>query len=314
MSFDPVQILIGIIQVLVLVSFAPLLTGVMRKIKARTQKRIGSSVLQPYYDIAKLFRKDEVISESSSWLFRVTPWVNFVSIATAACFIPVMIFYSPFGLVGDTLLVIGLFGLARFFTLLAGLDVASSFGGLGSSREMMMSALIEPAIFLTIFTISLTYGGTNLSTVTESATHLTVLAPSIIFAAISLFVIILAETGRLPFDNPATHLELTMMHEATVLEYSGKSLALIEWSQSIKQVILLGLFVNLFIPFGISTTVSLAFLGIGLVAFLVKTMFVSAFIAFIETKVAKWRLFRVPDLIAIAIASSMVGVIFFYLK
>lgn len=314
MSFDPVPVAIGIIQVLVLVAFAPLLTGIMRKIKARTQKRIGSSVLQPYYDIIKLLRKDEVVSENSSWLFRANPWVNFVSIATAACFIPVMIFYSPFGLVGDTLLVLGLFSLARFFTLLAGLDVASSFGGLGSSREMMMSALIEPAIFLTIFTISLTYGGTNISTVTESATHLTVLAPSIIFAAISLFVIILAETGRLPFDNPATHLELTMMHEATILEYSGKSLALIEWSQSIKQIVLLGLFVNLFIPFGMSTTVSLALLGLGLVAFLAKTMFVSALIAFIETKVAKWRLFRVPDLIAIAIASSMVGVIFFYLK
>lgn len=314
MSFDPVPVVIGIIQVLVLVAFAPLLTGIMRKIKARTQKRIGSSVLQPYYDIIKLLRKDEVVSENSSWLFRANPWVNFVSIATAACFIPVMIFYSPFGLVGDTLLVLGLFSLARFFTLLAGLDVASSFGGLGSSREMMMSALIEPAIFLTIFTISLTYGGTNISTVTESAIHLTVLAPSIIFAAISLFVIILAETGRLPFDNPATHLELTMMHEATILEYSGKSLALIEWSQSIKQIVLLGLFVNLFIPFGMSTTASWIVLGIGLVAFLAKTMFVSVFIAFIETKVAKWRLFRVPDLIAIAIASSMVGVIFFYLK
>lgn len=314
MSFDPISILIGIVQVLIIVAFAPLLTGIMRKTKARTQKRIGSSVLQPYYDMIKLFKKDEVVSENSSWLFRASPWVNFVSIVTAACFIPVMIFYSPFGLVGDTLFVVGLFGLARFFTILAGLDVASSFGGLGSSREMMMSALMEPAMFLTIFTVSLTHGGTNISTITESAVHLTVLAPSVIFAAISLFIIILAETGRLPFDNPATHLELTMMHEATVLEYSGKSLALIEWSQSIKHLVLLGLFVNLFIPFGLATIPSLAILGIGAAAFLVKTTLVSIFIAFIETKVAKWRLFRVPDLISIAIASSMVGVIFFYLK
>lgn len=314
MSFEPISILIGIIQVLILVAFAPLLTGIMRKVKARTQKRIGSSVLQPYYDMIKLMRKGEVISESSSWLFRVTPWINFVSIVTAACFIPVMIFYSPFGLIGDTLLVVGLFGLARFFTILAGLDVASSFGGLGSSREMMVSALVEPALFITIFTVSLVFGGTNFSTMVESSAHSTILAPSIIFAAISLFIIILAETGRLPFDNPATHLELTMMHEATVLEYSGKSLALIEWSQSIKQLVLFTIFVNLFIPFGVSMTASLTVLGVGLAAFLAKTAFVSLFIAFIETKVAKWRLFRIPDLIAMAIASSMVGVIFFYLK
>ena len=314
MSLEPIPVIIGIIQALILVIFAPLLTGIMRKTKARTQKRIGSSILQPYYDIMKLFKKDEVVSENSSWLFRVSPWVNFVSIVAAACFIPIMIFYSPFGLVGDTLLVVGLFGLVRFFTILAGLDVASSFGGLGSSREMMASALIEPALFITIFTISLVFGGTNLSTITESATHSTVLAPSVIFAAISLFIIILAETGRLPFDNPATHLELTMMHEATILEYSGKSLALIEWSQSIKQLVLLTIFVNIFFPFGMSTVPSLVLLEVGLVAFAAKTTFVSIFIAFIETKVAKWRLFRIPDLIAIAIASSMVGVIFFYLK
>lgn len=314
MSLEPVQIVIGIIQALILVILAPLLTGIMRKTKARTQKRIGSSVLQPYYDILKLMKKDEVVSEDSSWLFRASPWVNFVSITTAACFIPVMIFYSPFGLVGDTLLVVGLFGLARFFTILAGLDVASSFGGLGSSREMMLSALVEPALFMTIFTIALTFGGTNISTIIESTAHSTILAPSVIFAAISLFIIILAETGRLPFDNPATHLELTMMHEAIILEYSGKSLALIEWSQSIKQLVLLGLFVNIFIPFGISTVASLTFLGIGLVAFAAKIALVSVFIAFIETKVAKWRLFRIPDLIVMAIASSMVGVIFFYLK
>jgi formate hydrogenlyase subunit 4 len=313
-ALDPIQIAIGIIQTLVLVILAPLLTGIVRKTKARTQKRVGSSILQPYYDMIKLMKKDEVVSESSSWIFRASPWINFVSVVAAACFIPVMIFYSPFGLAGDMLVVIGLFGLGRFFTLLAGLDVASSFGGLGSSREMMMSALIEPAFFITIFALSLTLGGTNLSTMVESAAHSTILAPSMIFAAISFFIIILAESGRLPFDNPATHLELTMMHEATILEYSGKSLALIEWSQSIKQMVLLGLFVNLFVPFGVSTAVSFAVLGIGLMFFIAKTAFLSILIAFIETKVAKWRLFRVPDLISMAVASSIIGVIFFYLK
>lgn len=314
MTYGLTQIVMGIIQTLVLIALAPLLTGIMRKIKARTQKRIGSGIFQPYYDIIKLMKKDEVVSENSSWIFKSSPWINFVSIATAALFVPVILFYSPFGLVGDILLVIGLFGLARFFTMLAGLDVASSFGGLGSSREMMMSVLIEPALFIAVFTISLTHGGTNISTITESAAHSTILAPSIIFAAISLFIIILAETGRLPFDNPATHLELTMIHEAMVLEYSGKSLALIEWSQSIKQIILISFFVNFFIPFGISADTSLAMLGIGLAAFVVKASLISALIAFVETKVAKWRLFRVPDLIVTTIASSMIGVIFFYIK
>lgn len=314
MILDPISVAIGIIQPMILVVLAPLLTGIMRKTKARTQKRIGSSILQPYYDMIKLMKKDEVVSENSSWLFRASPWINFVSSVTAACFIPVMIFYSPLGLVGDMLVVIGLFGLGRFFTLLAGLDVASSFGGLGSSREMMISALIEPALFITLFAVSLTLGGTNISTMVESAAYSTILAPSMIFAAISFFIIILAETGRLPFDNPATHLELTMMHEATILEYSGKSLALIEWSQSIKQVVLFGLFVNLFVPFGMSTVTSFAILGVGLVFFIAKTAFFSILIAFIETKVAKWRLFRVPDLISMSIASSIIGVIFFYLK
>src|SRR5690242_4962130 len=226
------EIIIGLIQVLVILSFAPLLTGIIRKTKARTQKRIGSSILQPYYDILKLIRKDEVVSDQSSWIFRACPWVNFVAISSAAFFIPVFLVYTPFGLVGDLILVIGLFAFARFFTMLAGLDVASSFGGLGSSREMMISALLEPALFLSMFVVAITYGGTNLSTLIGASSNSSFLPhPQIIFAAIGLFIIILGETGRLPFDNPATHLELTMVHEAMILEYSGKSLALMEWSQ-----------------------------------------------------------------------------------
>ncbi len=220
------EIIIGLIQVLVILSLAPLLTGIIRKTKARTQKRIGASVLQPYYDILKMIQKNEVVSEQSSWVFRACPWVNFVAMGTAAFFIPVFLVYTPFGLVGDLILVIGLFALARFFTMLAGLDVASSFGGLGSSREMMISALLEPALFLSIFVVAITYGGTNLSTLISASSNSSFLPhPQIIFAAIGMFIIILGETGRLPFDNPATHLELTMVHEAMILEYSGKSLA-----------------------------------------------------------------------------------------
>ena len=308
------EVAVGIFQVLVIMALAPLVTGLIRKTKARTQKRIGASVFQPYYDIVKLLHKDEVISDQSSWLFRLAPWVNFVSIGAAAFFIPVFLTSSPFGLVGDLLLVMGLFALARFFIMLAGLDVSSAFGGLGSSREMMISSLLEPATFLAIFVVAITYGGTNLSTLVAAASTSQLLPhPQLIFAAIAMFVVILGETGRLPFGNHATHLELTMMHEAMVLEYSGKSLALVEWSQSIKQLVLYALIVNIFVPWGISSSIMPVTLGIGLLAFVVKVSMFAISVAFLESSIAKWRLFRLPDLIAIAIASSMIGLVFCYL-
>ena len=308
------EIAIGVIQALIIMALSPLMTGIMRKTKARTQKRIGASIFQPYYDIVKLMRKDEVVSDQSSWIFRYAPWVNFAAIGTAAFFIPVFLSHSPFGLIGDLLLVVGLFGLARFFTMLAGLDVSSTFGGIGSSREMMTSALLEPALFLAIFVVALTYGGTNLSILVETASNSAILPhPQLIFAAIALFVIILGETGRLPFGNHATHLELTMTHEAMILEYSGKSLALMEWSQSIKQIILFALISNIFVPWGISSIISLPALGLGFLAFIVKISIFAVSVGFLESSVAKWRLFRIPDLITVSVASSLIGLVFYYL-
>lgn len=314
-----IGMLYGIAQSAALVSLAPLLTGLMRKVKARTQKRTGASIFQPYYDLAKLVRKDEVVSDQSSWIFRYSPWVMLASMLTAALFVPAFLPSSPFGAAGDVLVVLGLFGLARFFTMLAGIDASSAFGGLGVSREMMISSLTEPALFLSIFVVSLNLGGTNLAGMAVGAADQfaagVIVLPSMLFALIAFFIIFLSETGRIPFDNPATHLELTMVHEAMVLEYSGKSLAMVQLSQSIKQVILAALFVNLFVPAGAPS--SAAGLGLGPVVvgagtFSVKLALLSAFVAFIETRVAKWRLFRLPDLLAVAIASSMLGVIFFY--
>jgi formate hydrogenlyase subunit 4 len=306
---------VGIAQAAAMIALAPLLTGIMRKVKARAQKRVGASVLQPYYDLFKLMKKDEVVSDQSSWVFRSAPWVMIAATITAALFVPAFLSFSPFGTVGDILVVLGLFGLARFFMMLAGLDVASAFGGLGASREMMISSLAEPALFLAIFVVSLTLGGTNLSSLVGAAALSSgvVIAPSMLFALIAFFVVILAETGRLPFDNPATHLELTMVHEAMVLEYSGKSLAMIQWSQSIKQLILLALFVNLFVPFGMTASGSGWQAAAGTGAFLAKVALLAMLVAYVETRVAKWRLFRVPDLLVVAIASSMIGVIFYYL-
>ncbi len=307
---------IGALQLVAVFALAPLLTGVMRKVKARTQKRVGASVFQPYYELSKLWAKDQVVSEYSSWVFRFTPWIVAVATITAALFIPVFVPFSPFSAAGDVLLVIGLLALARFFTMLAGIDSASAFGGIGTSREMMISSLVEPGLFLTIFVVSLTLGGTDLTSLVGAAAQSgVVIAPSMLFGLISFFIIILAETGRLPFDNPATHLELTMVHEAMVLEYSGRSLALIEWSQSAKQLILLALLANLFLPLGMPASIGAALLplGLGAVAVLAKVGLLAVAVAFVETRVAKWRLFRVPDLLTVAIASAMVGMIFFYL-
>jgi formate hydrogenlyase subunit 4 len=307
---------IGVLQVVAVLALAPLFTGIMRKVKAKTQKRIGASVLQPYYDLTKLFKKDEVISEESSWIFRAAPWVIASSTVGAALFVPVFVPFTPFNAAGDVLVVLGLFALARFFTLLAGIDAGSAFGGIGTSREMMLSALAEPGIFLAVFVVSLSLGGTNLTSLVGTAAESgIVIAPSMLFGLIAFFVILLAETGRLPFDNPATHLELTMVHEAMVLEYSGRSLALIQWSQSTKQLVLFALLVNLFVPFGMPDSLSAGplYLATGAVSVLAKVALLSGVVSYVETRVAKWRLFRLPDLLTVAIASGMVGMIFHYL-
>jgi formate hydrogenlyase subunit 4 len=298
----PEVVVIGALQLLAVLALAPLLTGVMRKVKARTQKRVGASVFQPYYDLSKLWRKDEVVSEHASWVFRATPWIVAAATIAAALFVPVFVPFTPFSAAGDV--------------LLAGIDAASAFGGIGTSREMMVSSLIEPGLFLTIFVVSLTFGGTDLTSLVGAAAQSgVVIAPSMLFGLISFFIIILAETGRLPFDNPATHLELTMLHEAMVLEYSGRSLALIEWSQSTKQLLLLALLAELFIPLGMPASVGAGLLplGSGALAALIKVVLLAVGFAFVETRVAKWRLFRVADLLTVAIASAMVGMIFFYL-
>jgi len=298
---DAVKItVIGILQAAGIFALAPLLTGVMRKVKAKRQKRVGASVIQPYYDLLKLLKKDEVVSEHASWVFQWTPWIVAASTMSAALFIPIFVPFSPVSSAGDILVVLGLFALARFFVMLAGIDTPSAFGG----------------IFLTVFVISLTFGGTNLTSLVGAAAQSgVVIAPSVLFGFIAFFIITLAETGRLPFDNPATHLELTMVHEAMVLEYSGRGLALIQWSQSIKQLLLLGLMVDLFLPIGMpaSADASLALLGFGAAAVVVKVVLLAVVISYLETRVAKWRLFRLPDLFTMAIASAMVGMIVFYL-
>ena len=289
-------------QLIFILSLAPLISGIIKTLKARLQTRRGPGILQPYRDLYKLLRKGMVIPESASWIFSAAPIVVFSTAALVGLMIPMISAEAPLSLFGGVLAVVYLLGLGRFFLALGGLDTGSSFGGLGSSREMTISALAEPAMMLAIFTVALSANSTNLSEVARSAIGQSwrFLAPSQILAFAALFIVLIAETGRIPVDNPATHLELTMIHEAMILEYSGPYLALIEWGASIKQLILMTLLINTFYPFGLSTELTPLSIAIGCGSYLFKLVLLSSLIVLVETTNAKMRLFRVPELLAVA--------------
>ena len=291
-----------ILQTLLLLALAPFVSGCIKNWKAKLQNRRGPRVWQPYLDLAKFLRKDMVISEHASWIFRVMPYILFLSTLLAGLMLPLITASAPLSLFGGALAFVGLLALGRFFLALGGLDPASAFGGMGSSREMTLAAVAEPALMLAIFTVAITAGSTNLSQMLLAAQGPTwkLLNPAHVLAFAALFIVLLAETGRIPVDNPATHLELTMIHEAMILEYSGRYLALIEWAASLKQLILMALLVNIFFPVSMATTPCALSLGLSLVSFLVKILLLAGAVVLVETTNAKLRLFRVPDLLSAA--------------
>lgn len=298
-------------HLVLVLAIAPLVTGVVRKTKARFQNRRGASVLQPYFDLAKLFTKEVVISSVASWLFHATPYLVFGSMLVIALLVPTVITPVPLHWVGDIITVIYLFALGRFFIALAALDTGSAFGGLGSSREMSIASIVEPAMMLAIFTASVTAGSTNLSIVVErlSASPLAMMNPAHLLAFAGLFIVMIAETGRIPVDNPATHLELTMIHEAMILEYSGRHLALMEWAAMLKLLIYGVLIANLFIPWGVALSLAPAALAVGLLAIVLKLLLLGAALAAGETALAKMRLFRVPQFLALAFILCLLGML-----
>ncbi|HVV74306.1 MAG TPA: NADH-quinone oxidoreductase subunit H [Verrucomicrobiae bacterium] len=297
------NVFLGIlIQLILLLALAPLVSGCIRNWKAKLQNRRGAPVWQIYLDLAKFLRKDMVISEHASWLFRFTPFLLFVSTLLAGLMMPLVTAQAPLSLFGGALALIGLLALGRFFLALAGLDPASAFGGMGSSREMTIAAVAEPALMLALFTVAIGAGSTNLSqmVLAAQAPAWTLLNPAHLLAFAALFIVLLAETGRIPVDNPATHLELTMIHEAMILEYSGRYLALIEWSAAIKQLVLMTLLVNVFFPLGLTALTSPGAIGVSALWFLAKLLALAAAVVLVETTNAKLRLFRVPDLLSVA--------------
>jgi formate hydrogenlyase subunit 4 len=290
------------LQTVLLLALAPLITGCIRNWKARLQNRRGPRVWQPYFDLVKFLRKDMVISEHASLVFSAAPYIVFITALLAGLMVPMVTTQAPLSLFGGVLAVVGLLALGRFFMALGGLDPASAFGGMGSSREMTIAAIAEPALMLAIFTVAITVGSTDFSHMVAAAqlSGWDLLNPTHLMAFAALFIVLLAETGRIPVDNPSTHLELTMIHEAMLLEYSGRYLALMEWGASLKQLVLMAILVNIFLPMGLAGDGSAGALSLGLVVFLGKILLLSAAVVLVETVNAKLRLFRVPDLLSAA--------------
>ena len=303
------QIMLAIFQILIIIALAPLLSGIIKKVKAFFQIRKGPSIFQPYYDIAKLLRKDSVVSENVSWIFYASPLVSFAAILTAGLLIPIFISDIPFGFAGDLIAVVYLFALARFFTALASLDAGSSFGGMGGSREMFVASLVEPAMMLSIFAVAVNAGSTNLGSISQTVSNLGIdaMSPSYLLAFVAFFIIAIAETGRIPVDNPATHLELTMIHEAMILEYSGKQLAIVELAAMMKLLLVFSLLASIFFPWGMDAAGIPAALGI----YLIKIAILGVAMAVVETSTAKWRLFRLPELMSISLMLSFLALISF---
>ena len=303
------EILFSLIQLSVILVLAPLTGGIIKKAKALSQKRKGAPVIQMYFDLWKLIGKETVVSETASWIYKATPYIVFATSATGALLVPVTT-RLPSALSGDILLLIYLLALGRFFMCLSGLDTGSTFGGMGSSREVMISALIEPSILVLVFTVGLVSGTTAIDQMIFSMTNIgnPLFHPVFILCFLAMIIIILAETSGIPVDDPATHLELTMVHEAMLLEYSGRHLALMEYGAAIKQLIFITLLVNLFLPVDqlIPFTGAAAVL-ISLAFYVLRVIFAALLIAVVEISTVKFRFFSIPNLAALSFILSFLG-------
>lgn len=303
-------------QAILVLALAPLLSGVTRKIKARLLRRQGASIVQPYRDLLKLIRKETVIAENASWLFRAAPYVVFATTWVAAALVPTFATGLTLSASADLIVIVALLGTARFLLALAGLDVGTSFGGIGSSREMMFASLAEPAMLMAVFTLSLFAGSTELSSISAYMLGPKAgLSISLALAFVALVIVSLGENARIPVDNPATHLELTMVHEAMILEYSGRHLAVIEMAASLKLLLYLSLIACVFIPWGTTLAGDGALAhAIGLGAYAGKLTVLAFLLVLFETAVAKMRVFRVPDFLGVALMLGLLGTIMLFVS
>ena len=297
-------------QVVLVVAGAPLLVGVMRRVRARLEGRAGPPLGQPWRDIRKLFGKERFMPANASWVFSMAPLVLVATAVLVVGIVPFLTTASALDEVGDLFAVVYLLLLGTVFLALAGLDPGTAFGGMGSSREMTIAAVAEPTILLAIFALSVTAGSSNLAVIVASTVDhpSSVASPESLLAFGALAVVTLAETGRLPVDNPSTHLELTMIHEAMTLEYSGPDLALVELAAHMRLAVFLGLLANLFVPWGIATTTRPLELVLASGAVAAKIVLLGVAVAAFEVFVAKLRLFQVPELLAASFVLAFLAV------
>jgi formate hydrogenlyase subunit 4 len=308
--------LVQLVQLLLVLAIAPLLTGYIRKVKAYLLRRRGPPLLQPYRDLLKLIRKEAVLAENASWIFRTAPYLIFGTTLIAAALVPTFATGLLFSPAADLIAIVALLGTARFALALAGLDVGTSFGGIGSSREMMIASLAEPAMLMIVFTLSLLAGSTQLSSVAVFVQGPTIgLRVSLALALMALIMVAIAENARIPVDNPATHLELTMIHEAMILEYSGRHLAVIETAAYLKLLLYFSLVSCMFVPWGIATAdADPAAFAIGLVSYLTKLAMGGFLLAVFETATAKMRVFRVSDFLGAALMLGLLATLLLFVS
>jgi len=303
-------------QMLLVLLLAPLLTGLVRKVKARLLRRQGPSLIQPYRDLLRLMRKEVVLAENASWLFRVIPYLIFAATWVAASLVPTFRTGLLFSWTADLIAIIALLGSARFFQALAGMDVGTSFGGIGSSREVMIASLAEPAMIMIVFTLALIAGSTQLSTMAGYMVSSEVgLRVSLGLALIALIMVAIAENARIPVDNPATHLELTMVHEAMVLEYSGRHLALVDLTASLKLLLYISLIACVFAPWGLAPpNAGPGALALGVASYLGKLAVGGVLLALFETSIAKMRVFRVPEFLGAALMLGLLATLLLFVS
>lgn len=300
----------GVVQPVLIVAWSPLLVGVMRQVRARLEGRAGPGVGQPWRDLRKLFGKERISPRGTSEVFRVAPLVLVATTLVVAVVTPFVTTDSAVDPVADLFAVVALLALGAVTLALAGLDTGTAFGGMGSSREMTILALVEPTLLVSIFALSVRVGSTNLGAIVSATLHdpARVISRVSLLAAVALIIVIVAETGRLPVDNPSTHLELTMVHEAMVLEYAGPDLALVELASAMRMSVFLGLLANLFLPWGIASTATPIALLVGVLALIIKVGLLGVLLAAGEVFLAKLRLFRVPELLAGSFLLSLLAV------
>ena len=310
------SLLVQLFQMTIILALAPLLTGLVRKVKARLQRRRGPPLIQPYRDLRRLLGKEVVLADNASWLFRVAPYIIFAVTWVAAALIPTFATGLLFSWSGDLIAIAALLGSARFVQALAALDIGTSFGGIGSSRDLMIASLAEPAMVMIVFSVALIAGSTQLSTIAEHLLDAHVgLRVSLALALVALVIVALAENARIPVDNPATHLELTMVHEAMVLEYSGRHLAMIDLAAFLKLLLYVSMIGCIFVPFGMvhASARPLAYL-IGGAAWLAKLAVAGVLLGIFEMSIAKMRVFRVPNFLGAALMLGLLGVLLLFVS